>query len=324
MTSNTNIRVSFATMGFGRYARATVLAILFFLWGICCVFDQASAEELQTFLNCKLVKTEWSDGDSFQVELEDGKRFTVRLYGVDCVEYHVSNSNTDGRRLRSQRRYFGIARYGGSAQSSIKAAKQFGADAKRYIERKLEQPFRVSTAFADARGDGKHKRYYAFITTKDGADLGEQLVGAGLARAFGVRRKTPTGESRDDYRDSLRDVEFQAAIKRKGVWAATDWESLPAERRLEREEAAELELAIDNQPDPSFSPDEKLDLNTAPRDELMRLSGVGEVIANRIIENRPYQTIEEVGRVEGIGSVKLKRILPILKLSNKQDANSTP
>ena len=304
MNLNTNIRVLFAR--------------LLFCIAFCCAFDQVVAEDLQTLSNCKLIKTEWSDGDSFLVELEDGQQITVRLYGVDCVEYHVTDT-TDARRLRTQRRYFGIAAYGGSVQSSIAVAKQFGADAKTYIERELEQPFSVSTTFADARGDGKYKRYYAFITTSDGVGLGEKLVRNGLARAFGVNRTTPDGKSRDEQKASLQDLELQAAKKGVGVWAATDWESLPIERRRERVEEAELELATDNQP---LSADEKIDPNSAPRDELMRLPGIGEVLANRIIENRPYRTIEEVGRVEGIGASKLKKILPALELPTTQSIDA--
>ena len=300
----------FASISLSKHTLANVFAgLLFCIAAFVAVDNPLAAEELQTFSNCTLVKTEWSDGDSFLVKLEDGKRRTFRLYGVDCVEYHVTDT-TDARRLRTQRRYFGIADYGGSAQSSIKAAKQFGADAKAFIERELEQPFTVSTTFADARGDGKHKRYYGFITTNGGDDLGEKLVRMGLARAFGVSRKSPDGKSRDDYRDWLSDVELIAAKKGSGVWAATDWESLPVERQLERDQEAELALATDRQP---LASDELLDLNTSPRDDLMRLPGVGEVLANRIIEDRPYKKMSDLKKVEGIGDGKLESMLPHLK-----------
>ena len=283
-----------------------------FWWVSFCVHPNLiAAEELQTLNDCTLIETQWSDGDSFQVRLADGKKITLRLYGVDCIEYHVTDT-TDARRLRSQRRYFGISGYGGNARSSIQIAKQFGGNAKTFITKQLKKPFTVSTAFSDARGDGKYKRYYAFVTTQNGDDLGELLVREGLARAFGVNRQTPDGKSRNEQRQWLADVELQAAKRGNGVWAFTNWDALPFERRIEREQEAELEMATGSQP---LNADEKLDLNSAPRDELMRLPGVGEVLANRIIERRPFKTIGDITKVEGIGTATLKRLLPNLTIS---------
>lgn len=272
----------------------------------------AHSEDLLALRNCTLVKTEWADGDSFRVRDTDGKQYTFRLYCVDCLEYHV-NDTTDARRLRAQRRYFGIAKFGGSSETSIAAAKNIGKEAAAAIERELREPFTVHSAFADARGDGKYKRYYAFVTTNSGEDLGEKLVKLGLARAFGVYRGTPDGRSRDEHRSWLGDIELQAATLGAGVWALTDWKSLPVERRKEREENAELALATQRKPlDANF----KINLNSAARDELMRLPGIGEVMANRIIERRSYKTIDSLIEVEGIGEKRLQDLRPYLKLTD--------
>jgi competence protein ComEA len=53
-----------------------------------------------------------------------------------------------------------------------------------------------------------------------------------------------------------------------------------------------------------------VDVNLAPRDELMRIPGVGEVTANAIIEARPFRSIDDLRRVRGIGAVTLERIRP--------------
>ena len=52
----------------------------------------------------------------------------------------------------------------------------------------------------------------------------------------------------------------------------------------------------------------RLDPNTAARDDLMRLPGVGEVMANRIIQHRPYRTLNDLLNVSGIGSQTLQRL----------------
>ena len=112
------------------------------------VIDEVTG--LTTFRNCRLITTEWSDGDSFVVGFPDGSSHTIRLYGVDCFE--TSNQHpTDQRRLRSQRAYFGIARTGGDENSSIRAALMLGGVAKSRVGRLLSQPFQVHTAWADGR-----------------------------------------------------------------------------------------------------------------------------------------------------------------------------
>lgn len=92
----------------------------------------------------------------------------------------------------------------------------------------------------------------------------------------------------------------------------TDWDSLPLERQKEREDNAELALATQG---PPLDPDNKIDLNAAARDELMRLPGIGEVMANRIIERRPFKTIDGLNNIDGIGPKSFEKIRPYVKLA---------
>lgn len=175
----------------------------------------------------------------------------------------------------------------------------------------MSWPFTVHTAFADARGDGKHKRIYAFVTTADGKDLTEHLVQMGLARAFGVYRETPTAKSAKDYQDNLRDAELIAAKSGAGAWAKTNWDKLSTERQEQRKEDSELSLAAGTaKPSAVF----KINPNTAARDELMKLPGVGEVTANRIIGGRPYKKPSDLLNVEGFGPKTLERLMPYFQL----------
>ena len=81
-----------------------------------------SAQILEKLPSCQMVQAPWADGDSFSIKTLRGEQHTIRLYGVDCIEMHV-NDDTDARRLRAQRRYFGISEVGGSPQASITLAK---------------------------------------------------------------------------------------------------------------------------------------------------------------------------------------------------------
>ena len=271
----------------------------------------ACPEELAAIEGCRLVPADWADGDSFRIRTSTGEEHTIRLYGVDCLEHHVSGE-TDARRLRSQRRYFGITEARPEAAASVEFAKQLAAQATAETRSVLAKPFTVHTSFADGRGDGRFQRIYAFVFDSQGRDLGAHLVSKGLARAYGVARATRLGESGNDYRERLADLQLQAAKRGVGIWAHTDWDKLPIERRLEREEDRELRSSIDGAAPPPEG--FMLDPNTASRDDLMRLPGVGETLANRIIEHRPYQRVVDLLEVEGIGPARFRELKAMLRI----------
>ena len=51
-----------------------------------------------------------------------------------------------------------------------------------------------------------------------------------------------------------------------------------------------------------------LNINTATFDELLTINGVGEVLAQRIIDARPFTDVNDLTRVRGIGWLSSKRI----------------
>ena len=259
----------------------------------------AVGQELQKFEGCRQVTTEWADGDSFPVKLPDGKEIVLRLYYVDCNETSAA-TETDQRRVRDQSSYFGIDDHQVTLASGRQAAQE--------VKKLLAKPFTLHTAFATAPGRSAKPRTYGFITLSDGRDLGAVLVGEGLARSYGVRRNTPDGLKTDAAEARMDDLELGAAIARRGIWAKTDPQRLVALREERRAEERELQQAF------GTAAGQPLDPNTATVDEIMLLPGVGEVLAERIVEGRPYKSIEDLRRVPGIGEkvfVALKDSLQI-------------
>ena len=57
-----------------------------------------------------------------------------------------------------------------------------------------------------------------------------------------------------------------------------------------------------------LSASEKIDINESPREQLQEITGIGPTLAERIIEKRPFHSLNDLTRVEGIGEVTLENI----------------
>jgi competence ComEA-like helix-hairpin-helix protein len=257
------------------------------------------AADLQMFSNVRLVDNPANDGDSFFVEA-DRKTFHVRLYFVDCPETSTG-SKSDAQRVREQARYFGL--------SPATRIIHFGNEAKTFVERILTKPFTVHTAFASALGRSAKGRVYGFIITTDGDDLASLLVKNGLARTHGIGRKTPNGIPRNEMIERLRDMETSAMLKHIGIWSESDPDRIAEFRAKQRSEDQELK-ELQSQVKKTNLQHGILDLNTASKEELMFIKGIGPMLAERIIARRPYKNVDDLLKVKGIGLKKLEKIRP--------------
>lgn len=62
---------------------------------------------------------------------------------------------------------------------------------------------------------------------------------------------------------------------------------------------------------------EKVNLNTATLEELQELPGVGEVIAQRIIDYRsenPFENVEEIIEINGVGETRYNKIKDLITI----------
>ena len=260
----------------------------------------AQSADLQELSGCKLVDAPGNDGDSFRIRTPGGDEHNLRLYFVDCSETSADN-NTDASRVRKQTAYFGL--------SSHADTLDFGRKASAFTRKVLSEPFTVHTAFATAPGRSAGGRVYGFVRTADGKDLAEVLVAAGLARVYGVYRRTSTGVHHKEAKERFHDIELAAALEKMGLWAHSDPERIVAMRAKIRADDAELATVRAEVRGLAYAGDDSLvNINAASSEALINLPGIGPAMAERIIAGRPYRTIEDLQRVSGIGPKTLESL----------------
>jgi endonuclease YncB( thermonuclease family) len=261
-------------------------------------FPSMALAEWVTLSGVRLAASPFNDGDSFRVVTADSE-FTVRLYAVDCPETEAA-TDAEMRRIRDQTRHFGLS-------DNLRTV-SFAREAAAFTAAALTEPFTVHTTLAQAPSRSAEGRFFAFVTTADGQDLGERLVSNGLARALGVVRAGPGGTPRDELTARLEDLEQAAMLSRIGIWADSDAERLVAARsEMRREWRAMNEMRAEL--NALTSP---VKINSAPTHDLQLLPGVGPVLADRIAAARPFSSVDELKRVKGIGRMTFERVRELI------------
>ena len=277
--------------------RQIILFPAIILFAFFPMLTAVHAGDFQVFNNCVIKESASNDGDSFHV-MAGSRRLLVRLYFVDCPETSAW-AKSDARRLGEQMRYFGLP--------SVVDTVHFGKLAAEFTKGALSEPFTLYTTFANAPGRSSIKRIYGFVETAKGDDLASLLVKNGLARPHGVRRKTPRGILHDEMALRLADMEVSAMLRHSGIWAKSDpgrIARLRAQQRAEDRRLADIQARVHA----SDLPATTLDLNTAGKEQLEAVKGIGPALSAKIIAARPFRSVTELKRVKGIGKEKFNRI----------------
>lgn len=271
---------------------------LLFLVG--CTAIPLSAAELVSINNVTLVDADLNDGDSFKVNA-DGRELHLRLYYVDCLET-TYNSKVELERIREQQYHFGL--------EHPHDVVRYGEQATEYVKEVLSQPFTIYTSYAQAPGRSALVRYYTFIQTHDGHDLGHLLIEQGLARIHGKTRPSPDGIPSHTVLEELQDLRIIALLNRAGIWQSTQPGILAEMRKRQREEAQKLKEFRQKVAKVRTRDDQPLNLNSASKRELQQIPGIGPVTAIKITDGRPYQSVDDLLKIPGIGPKTVEAITP--------------
>ncbi|GAA3858127.1 ComEA family DNA-binding protein [Saccharothrix violaceirubra] len=105
-----------------------------------------------------------------------------------------------------------------------------------------------------------------------------------------------------------------AIAKAGGVNPGTDLAGL----NLARKVADGEQIAVGVRPTADAASGGRLDINTATKEQLDALPGVGPVTAQRILDRRqrrgPFTSLDQLGEIEGIGDARLARLAELIRL----------
>ncbi|MFT3992202.1 MAG: thermonuclease family protein [Luteolibacter sp.] len=168
----------------------------------------------EVYQNCRLIDHGSNDGDSFLIQLPDGRQETFRLYYVDTPESkfrRYQNGETNFERIRQQADELG--------RITPEQAVEIGQQGKHFTLDLLKSaPFTLYTVWDSPYHD---QRYHAFILVRGGY-LHQLLIEKGLARIKTKPAPLPDGTSVSAEQQRLRTLENTARKNRVGVWKFTE------------------------------------------------------------------------------------------------------
>jgi len=321
----------------------TVLALLL-------SFALLHGAEWETLSNCRFLPNEYNDGDSFHV-LSEGKEFIFRLYFVDTPESENSLPERVGQQAAhfgiTPIRAIEIGRYAKQATAQL-LSRPFTVTTKyqdamgrsnlpRYyafittsekmdlgevlVSSGLARAFGTAGAPPKATIAELRSRYDSLQSDAKRKKLGAWGNGPAIRRD-----EEPTTEPRSHMQgpetgkpqtpQSQPGMDDKTTAEILGdldplnriptVPAATipkdDYSEIPGWRPKPKtsEQAPTKEKSL------------KVSLNTASQADLENLPGIGPELAGRIIAARPFEAVDDIKKVKGIGPTKFAAIAPLV------------
>lgn len=270
--------------------------IIFFLLFHAVAGLSLKSAEMDKLNDVHLANGDVFSGDEFLVTTKDSI-LHLKLYLAECP--HLSCLNKlDSLHLEYLSYYWGL--------TNSDTLFYFAKVASEYTRKILAQPFTVYTKYQPVI-PGCDSIVYAIIKTAAGEFLSYLLLENGLARIGSGNTAFSENSNIKNIEAEIRDREIKAILQRNGIWACSDPERLIKLRSEIRMITAAQETNQTNVPVVTESNSLK-DINTATIEELQVVKGLGPKTAQKIVDGRPYQSMDDLLKVKGIGPKTLEKI----------------
>jgi competence protein ComEA len=146
------------------------------------------------------------------------------------------------------------------------------------------------------------------LNTADAEAL-EALPGIGAATAKAIIAARPI-KSLDEL-DKIRGLGKNRIDALRNLVTTAD-EPAPVAAKTAASRTAAAKSTVSTTATPKTTAGQKVDINTAAKDDLDALPGIGPVKAQAIIEARPFKTIEDIMKVKGIKDGEFSKIKDLI------------
>ena len=306
-------------------------------WWLLCSASVVEAKQPWVVLpDCRLVRSESLDADSFHVKT-GGKDYIFRLYFVDAPETDMSFAD----RVKEQADYFNL-----KPEQAITLGEYAKRFTKEKLAQPFTVRTCMQDAMGRSKMDRYYA--FVETSEGDLAELlvtnglarvyGAEAQPAGLRspeRQWNKLRRLEA-EAKQGKVGGWGATSGRMAARSAKVRPKTGPDSFDAFFHPEKVVAAESQnTALTASPSPASSPfaatmpafrpltgsasapfstppagasTVKLDVNAASSAELLAIPGIGPVLAQRIIDGRPYESADDLTKVKGIGPKKYEQI----------------